>query len=286
MLAPSPSQPSRPIHCGRWSLLDMLRVSAKPFLFAFGQLAAMDPKLQSLLAEGPERRVELPEGFLETMSTFRVNCENLGASVSGLVAEDIIAEINAGDGHIVIGRLVDLIRHLRDDLQREVGRNTIFVMLPEDARLFDDAISLFGDDALTAFPSTAGDIDEAGKCLALGRAPAAVFHLMRVVETAVRALGVTMGISAPNADWGAVIRALDEELKAPKNQQKLPDHKFLAGASSQMHAVKLAWRNQVMHVDTTFSLDNARDIFNATKALMQHLATKISEPSVSQAQSS
>ena len=46
-----------------------------------------------------------------------------------------------------------------------------------------------------------------------------------------------------------------------------------------MHAVKLAWRNRAMHVDATFSLDNARDIFNAMKALMQYLATQLPKSS-------
>ena len=38
------------------------------------------------------------------------------------------------------------------------------------------------------FPSAAFDIDEAGKCLAIGRSTAAVFHLMRALETAIRAV--------------------------------------------------------------------------------------------------
>ena len=87
-----------------------------------------------------------------------------------------------------------------------------------------------------------------------------------------------MGVTNPKPDWGQVIRAVDGYLKLPIAQRALPlDEAFLSGVSAHMHAVKLAWRNQVMHVDPTFNVENARDIFNAVKALMQHLATQLSE---------
>lgn len=61
------------------------------------------------------------------------------------------------------------------------------------------------------------------------------------------------------------------------------DYAFLEDISAQMHAVNKAWRTRAMHVDATFTLENARDIFSATKALMQHLATQLFEDGQPQA---
>jgi hypothetical protein len=44
-----------------------------------------------------------------------------------------------------------------------------------------------------------------------------------------------------------------------------------------MHAVKIAWRNRVMHIDPIVAKDRAKAIFDATIGLMNHLATRLSE---------
>src|SRR5437764_11503208 len=42
---------------------------------------------------------------------------------------------------------------------------------------------------IAKFPVVADDVEEASRCYALGRNPACVFHLMRVTEACVQALG-------------------------------------------------------------------------------------------------
>lgn len=146
---------------------------------------------------------------------------------------------------------------------------------------------MFGEKAVKAFPSTAAEIDEAGKCLALGRVSATIFHLMRVVEVALRSLAGPLGITDPIPSWNTVIRKLDKELKLEPRQRTLKaDYAFLEAVAAQMHAVNRAWRINAMHVDATFSADNARDIFSATRSLMQHLSIQLSEPSASDGQAS
>ena len=52
---------------------------------------------------------------------------------------------------------------------------------------------LFGPDVFNNFSSANDDIDEAGKCLALGRGTACVMHLMRVLEVGLAALASALG---------------------------------------------------------------------------------------------
>ena len=71
---------------------------------------------------------------------------------------------------------------------------------------------------------------------------------------------------------------IDAELALPHKDRKIKGSvDFYAGVSSHMHAVKIAWRNRVMHVDAIFTEDRAKAIFDATVGLMNHLAYQISE---------
>lgn len=276
MLAPCPSQHAdRPFH-GLWSLWDMLEIDAENFVTAVGGLGALD----ALLTKLPQVDLDAKPSasrmkFVALLERFLPACEALGARVTHLAGSELCSALR--EGTITGGELAEEVRQIRKTFKRELQAAKLFAMNPDDAKFYDGAIELFGDDVLCAFPLASSEIDEAGKCIALGRAPSAVFHLMRIAELGLRALAQPLGIMDPNPDWGAVIRKIDAELKAPKDKRTLNiDYGFLAGVSSHMHAVKLAWRNQAMHVDATFSLDNAREIFNAMKALMQHLASGLS----------
>lgn len=168
----------------------------------------------------------------------------------------------------------------------EFVRNAIFIGLnsrrffepePQYAKYFENP-KLFGDAVFNAFPSATDDIAEAGTCLALERSTACVMHLMRAAEAALRALATTVGVSR-QTDWGGYIREIYKELerqvKAAGAQS--PDHQFYAEAAAQIDNVKRAWRNPSMHIDKSYSQPRAEEILLATKSLMSHLATKISE---------
>ncbi len=155
-----------------------------------------------------------------------------------MAAEELAEGLLAGE---VTWRVVaEEMRQLQRTFGRELKSIRVFALKRDDAWYFDKALDAFGQKAVDVFPSAVPEIDEAGKCIALGRAPAAVFHLMRIAEIGLRALAPLVGITDPNPDWGAVIRKIDEEVKLPKKQRTLSaDYDFLAGVSNHMHAVKL-----------------------------------------------
>ena len=278
MLAPSPSQPDRPIH-GPWSLLDMLEYKAKAFIVAVRAFSRMeliagdaankhgDAKANAKTVKSKKARDQL----IKQLRWYRVQCVQLGARMAALAAEETADAVEKGRASwkdIEAG-----LKHMNKDFGRELGLGKLFVMHPEDADYYENALAKFGEAVVTAFPSTAPEIDEAGKCLAMGRVAATIYHLMRVCEIALRSLAGPLAIGNAQPSWSTIIRKLDKEIKKePKDRTLSADYAFLEGVSNQMHAVNRAWRTNAMHVDATFSLENARDIFNATKSLMQHLA--------------
>lgn len=126
------------------------------------------------------------------------------------------------------------------------------------------------------------DIEEAGKCLAFERGTASVFHLMRVMEVGLRALGASLQNPAldpkRNPSWDAILAKGDRELAKPINDRSpewRQDNTFFPAAHANLRAVKDAWRNPTMHVDQNYDPEDAEDVWNAVKAFMRHLSTKL-----------
>ncbi|HEX7183488.1 MAG TPA: hypothetical protein VF756_16765 [Thermoanaerobaculia bacterium] len=142
----------------------------------------------------------------------------------------------------------------------------------------------FGPEVQNRFRSANHDIEEAGKCLSFNRNTAAVFHLMRVMETGLRALG--RSLNDPNLDpkrnpsWEMILRKCDQELQKTYKDRApewTADEAFFSTATANLRAVKDAWRNPTMHVEKIYDEDLARGVWDATRAFMRHLATKLSE---------
>jgi hypothetical protein len=128
------------------------------------------------------------------------------------------------------------------------------------------------------------DIEEAGKCLALGRYTACVFHLMRLVECGLRSLGAALNDPRldpkQNPSWETILRKCDKELQKPLKDRCIEwktDEPFFSTATANLRAVKDAWRNPTMHVEKHYDGEEAREIYSATRAFMRHLASKLSE---------
>jgi hypothetical protein len=77
---------------------------------------------------------------------------------------------------------------------------------------------LFGKEVNDRFPMAIDDIEEAGKCLALGRATACVLHAMRIIEVGLRALAKALNIPfAPS--WKSYLNQISSRI-AEKHKNK------------------------------------------------------------------
>jgi hypothetical protein len=172
--------------------------------------------------------------------------------------------------------------HLR--IMDEVATTFLIQIPPNKANYFNQSM-LFGQQVADNFPATVLDVEEAGKCFAVGRNTACVMHLMRVVEVGLRAygsgLGVLANITAAQPDWGTVLRVANDEIRrlnASGDPTWTQDKRaFFETAHAHFHAVRIAWRNPSMHVDKTYDETRAEDILNAVKGWMRHMAEHLDE---------
>lgn len=172
---------------------------------------------------------------------------------------------------------------LHDRLIDEMSASLLLTVAPGRARLYNEP-DLFGPEMASRFPSAADDIAEAGRCLALERATACVFHLMRVMECALRALAVSL--KDPDLDpkrnpsWDAMLKKCRAQLAlslAERSPEWRGDDQFFSAATERLMAVKDAWRNPTMHVEKKYTEEEAEDAWNATRAFMRQVATKLHE---------
>jgi hypothetical protein len=180
------------------------------------------------------------------------------------------------------------------DMQRrliEASEDMTFLAVDyPDAIKYQGGEQLFGSEVVDAFPSTAQDIDEAGKCLALDRPTACVFHLTRVLQAGLYALASDLGVKATGRNWGLVIGDMEKEIARQKKAG--PGTKASASvkaswkaevefhAAAAMHFSHLtdAFRNRTIHkTGYLFKQEKAQSIFDHARDFMQHLATKLSE---------
>jgi hypothetical protein len=154
-------------------------------------------------------------------------------------------------------------------------------------------LDIFGDTVKNQFNSATSDIIEAGNCLAAECNTAAVFHLMRAAEIALRAIAVDREVEFANKpihqqEWGTILGALEGILRSMRLEDgrkwQRPEFKeaqvhFYNDAVQELRAFNEAWRRFIAHADKDafYDRDYAWSVFNHVKLFMQKLSTRVSE---------
>ena len=161
-------------------------------------------------------------------------------------------------------------RRLVDEMESHIYLTVEPKLVP-----YYDEPNLFGEGVFNKFPMSTFDIEEAGKCLALGRGTAAIFHLMRIMEVGLNSLADRLQLSrSSNRTWDAILSKCDAEAQKKfqdKTTEWRDNEEFYSGAAAMLRQVKNAWRNPTMHIDRKYTDEEARDIFTHVRGFMRHL---------------
>ena len=146
---------------------------------------------------------------------------------------------------------------------------------------YDHPDAVFGEEVNDRFPSTEFDIQEAGKCIALERFTASVFHSMRIMEIGLEALSRSLGLDIAS-NWNNALNQIEKEVRNRNGHTHGPDWRdrdeaFYSEAVTHFRVVKNAWRNHTMHKRETFDHARANAVFQSTASFMQHLARRLNE---------
>jgi hypothetical protein len=177
--------------------------------------------------------------------------------------------------------LNDKLTDLKALICDEMKEHGFFYISPERGKFWTkaDQKCLFGDAVANAFPAALFDIHGAGVCLAIGIGTPSVFHLMRVLEFGLAALGSIFNVSLAHTNWEPAIREIESKIREmhkdpawrAKSDCKLVQENY-SQVASHFAVLKDAWRNYTMHGRGRYGEDEAELIFLNVKGFMQKLA--------------
>jgi hypothetical protein len=101
-------------------------------------------------------------------------------------------------------------------------------------------------------------------------------HLSRVAEVGLRALAAKLDVK-PQNDWGKYLTEINDELdkRYKKSGARSEDEQFYAEAALAFDRMRRVWRNPSMHVDKSYSPERAKEILEAVRSFMKHLAARL-----------
>jgi hypothetical protein len=258
----------------------MLRFYARPFLRLATQIGAG----QAALDFNPQHRdLAVPD---EMKAVCRASYEKIrldGVAIGLHSAIDQLDRIESAFERkapaLGFGELdtleVDLANRITDELER-----ALLLHVDHSASKYYGLTSPFGEAVLAAFPSSIIDIEEAGNCLALGRATACVMHLMRVIEGGVQVLAKSLNMASEFKTWDTIIKKMRSELETAYPQMDpamKSKREFYAHALDRLTAVKDALRNPTMHARVHYDPDRAEEVYRAVRSFMQLIADGLKE---------
>jgi hypothetical protein len=173
-------------------------------------------------------------------------------------------------------QLVDLWSRALDELNAR-----FMLMLTLDEAKHYEIPTKGWESVLKAFPSTESDIEEANRCYAVGRSTACVFHLMRAMESPLKALASTLGIVKHSPTWEAYLSKMTSQIQLmfpDKTKAHAEKREYFTALEGHIRAIKSGWRNPTMHdLAKMYTPEMAQELLVHVRAFMRHAAIELSE---------
>lgn len=175
-------------------------------------------------------------------------------------------------------RLEDLVQNIQSELKAQ-----LFLVVPAERKKWfkDGDAPLFGQQVADAFPESSIELAEAGRCFALARWTACVFHVMRGLELALHKWAAQLGASQFKAieleNWKNILdaaqRKIDQLQQQPKSPEKDATLAYYSETRAHFLSIKDAWRNHVAHARERYDEQRALAILNHAGEFFRLLAS-------------
>lgn len=263
------------------SLRDVLEISGQAFMNAVQEMR----RIQVIIDQHSEdqTRESIPD---EIRESFNRQLEEMAISSSHLFARLTFLSINR-DSNRMRNDLSYSWKSFRDDmldidlrLNDEVGLIKMFVLDGSQSMALQSGHELLGSEVADRYPSMLFEVEEAAKCLALGRSTASAFHSMRALEIALKGFAAFLKISDPVApaqrNWAFVLNAIKDAIdsKYPaKSRMPGSEGAEVEALYASLDAMKNPWRNATMHTENVYQPHEANHILQCLNVFVVKLAS-------------
>lgn len=261
----------------RWKLLtipQMIKMSGFDLAYLSGAIMDMAIGFDDG-ASSPTTIEEARTNFIKIIDICTtLEWEDLTAQAERLRAK----AIGGQRGHAMYALTVDL----RDAILDRIQRDAVLVIPASRIKYYDQKLPLFGKKVFDEIPEAAQEISEAGKCFALDRWTACIFHLMRSLELSLHRIAKELGISFPAPielqDWKTLVDKIDKQIEMLENQsrslQKTEDLRFYSTLNLEFGWFKNAWRNHISHARESYNEEQAANIMDHVGKFLNEVANR------------
>jgi hypothetical protein len=165
-------------------------------------------------------------------------------------------------------------------------KEKVFAFIPDHKKKYFWPKKFLSEPLATAFPSARNELREAGKCFAVDRNTAAVFHCMRAIEIGLRAMAtdlqITFDVPLDLVDWEGIIRKIESKIAGMKDRaksgEKDEDQHFYSNAAMQFRYFKDGFRVRVAHTRATYDESQALGVIEHAVTFFEVLSSRLKEP--------
>jgi len=206
-------------------------------------------------------------GLPKLLDSILANAEELCADLNLKMSLRRTRQIRSDCTDGVSARKVADLRESVKDLNRTVIEeleDIRFLFVPSERISYWSETPLFSEKVQRRYKRAFDDMVEAGKCLAVGRYTACVFHLMRVVEIGAKRLAKNVGLAPSHkAPLGTIARDISKEVvKMPTTTPKESDRKeAFSKTVDHLAHITAGWRNKTMHPGLSYNEEEATLMF-------------------------
>jgi hypothetical protein len=211
------------------------------------------------------------------------SAQRLHANLTCVSISRVLSALN-NESDISWKEIEQVLSDIRSRLNDELGQINLFVIEPALVRYLKNGADLTGPLVCDRLPSVIFEIEEACKCLVMGRPTASAFHSMRALEIGIKVLAKYLDVPDPvkpaERNWNFLLRNLKGNLDEKYSSElRLPGSEGAKMESlyATLDAVKNPWRNATMHVDATYQPFEADHILQAVHIFLIRLAEICSE---------
>jgi len=218
----------------------------------------------------------LAEKFLTTIAPMQKHLASIRLNFSANGVRKLITYMSQ-HGPISMNKLKSLTEELNDRVVEELADRKLFLIRSDRADFYGLPNTFLGEKLIHKFPEFPEDASEAGNCFALSRYTACMFHLMRIMEAVVQRFGrkVKVPIDVKNENWDKIVKQIKKltEIDSKDSQKIKLKKKRYQLFYDRLDAVRVAWRNPTMHPKSTYTEEEAKEVMDAVKNLINDFST-------------
>ena len=212
--------------------------------------------------------------FQETLTQAQAHLEAMELPLSMKGTQRLVDYLNEQSRSVrdISNRIGEISARITDEMEDRY----FLVLSGSDQEFYEPKTALFGEDVANKFPSAGFDIEESGKCYAVGRYTACVFHLMRVMESGIQWFAATLDVeimstSGKQNTWGSIGASINNKIGSLKESD--PQKPKYSSILAYFHAVRIAWRNETMHPKATYTQEETTSVMNAVRSFIVELVS-------------